>query len=99
MRLNSFDGCIFQEETTVSIKPKFAGPLKGTNKIVEGQRAHFEIRLEPMNDPQMIVEWYFNEKIIMQVSFPSFYHVFIQCDSNLNEFQPIRSASNTTLAS
>ena len=56
-----------KEETTISIKPRFLGPLKGTNKIVEGQRAHFEIRLEPMNDPNMKVEWYFNQKIIMQV--------------------------------
>ncbi len=56
-----------KEETTIQIKPRFLGPLKGTNKIVEGQRAHFEIRLEPMNDPNMKVEWYFNQKIIMQV--------------------------------
>ena len=53
--------------TSVSIKPRFLGPLKGTNKIVEGQKAHFEIRLEPQNDPQLRVEWYFNGKVIMQV--------------------------------
>lgn len=57
-----------KEETSISIKPKFLGPLKGTNKIVEGQKAHFEIRLEPQNDTTMIVEWYFNGIIIMQVS-------------------------------
>lgn len=39
-----------QEETTVTQKPRFMGPLKGTNKIVEGQRAHFEVRVEPQND-------------------------------------------------
>jgi hypothetical protein len=39
-----------QEETTVTQKPRFLGPLKGTNKIVEGQRAHFEVRVEPQND-------------------------------------------------
>lgn len=54
--------------TTVSIKPRFLGPLKGTNKIVEGQKAHFEIRLEPTNDANLRVEWYFNGKVIMQVN-------------------------------
>ena len=54
--------------TSVSIKPRFLGPLKGTNKIVEGQKAHFEIRLEPQNDPTLIVEWYFNGRVIMQAS-------------------------------
>jgi hypothetical protein len=39
-----------QEDTTVTQKPRFLGPLKGTNKIVEGQRAHFEARVEPQND-------------------------------------------------
>jgi hypothetical protein len=39
-----------QEESTVTQKPRFLGPLKGTNKIVEGQRAHFEVRVEPQND-------------------------------------------------
>lgn len=39
-----------QEESTVTQKPRFMGPLKGTNKIVEGQRAHFEVRVEPQND-------------------------------------------------
>ena len=56
-----------KEETSISIKPKFLGPMKGTNKIVEGQKAHFEIRLEPQNDPNLIVEWYFNGVVIMQV--------------------------------
>lgn len=58
-----------KEETTtsVTIKPRFLGPLKGTNKIVEGQKAHFEIRLEPQNDSTLRVEWYFNGKVLMQV--------------------------------
>jgi hypothetical protein len=58
-----------KEETTtsVTIKPRFLGPLKGTNKIVEGQKAHFEIRLEPQNDSTLVVEWYFNGKVLMQV--------------------------------
>lgn len=36
-------------------KPRFLGPLKGTNKIAEGQRAHFEVRVEPQNDVTMKV--------------------------------------------
>lgn len=44
-----------QEEVTVTQKPRFLGPLKGTNKIVEGQRAHFEARVEPLSDTTMRV--------------------------------------------
>ena len=46
------------EETFIQqIPPKFLGPLKGTNKIKEGQNAHFETRLEPQNDPKMTVNF------------------------------------------
>jgi len=62
--------------TSVSIKPRFLGPLKGTNKIVEGQKAHFEIRLEPQNDANLKVEWYFNGKVIMQASRTHLFHDF-----------------------
>lgn len=44
-----------KEESTVTQKPRFLGPLKGTNKIVEGQRAHFEARVEPLSDTTMTV--------------------------------------------
>lgn len=47
-----------QEETT--IKPRFLSQLKGTNVVVEGQRAHFELRLEPQNDPNLKVQWLHN---------------------------------------
>lgn len=65
-----------EEASTVSMPPKFLGPLKGTTKIVEGQKAHFEIRLEPQSDPTMTVEWYFNGQVIMSASRIKTYHDF-----------------------
>ncbi|XP_014485703.1 PREDICTED: titin [Dinoponera quadriceps] len=53
-----------QEETQVTQAPRFLGNLKGTNKIVEGQRAHFEARVEPQSDLTMKIEWYHNGKPI-----------------------------------
>merc|ERR1712020_259754 len=47
-----------QQEVTIA--PKFVSQLKGTNVILEGQRAHFECRLEPQNDPSLKVEWVHN---------------------------------------
>lgn len=44
-----------QEEILSVQKPRFLGPLKGTNIIVEGQRAHFEARVEPLSDTTMKV--------------------------------------------
>lgn len=54
-----------QEEILMNIKPRFLGPLKGTTKIIEGQRAHFEVRVEPQSDLSMQIEWYHNGQPIM----------------------------------
>lgn len=65
-----------QEECQVTQKPRFLGPLKGTNKIVEGQRAHFEARVEPQNDLTMQIEWYHNDKPITAANRIQTYHDF-----------------------
>ncbi|XP_045531935.1 titin isoform X5 [Pieris brassicae] len=65
-----------EEEVKVTQKPRFLGPLKGTNKIVEGQSAHFEARVEPQSDLTMIVEWYFNGKQIKSANRIQTYHDF-----------------------
>ena len=49
-----------QQEVTIA--PKFVSQLKGTNIVLEGQRAHFECRLEPQNDPKLSVQWLFNNQ-------------------------------------
>lgn len=49
-----------EEEVTVTQAPRFLGPMKGTNKIIEGQKAHFEARVEPQSDLTMRIEWYHN---------------------------------------
>ncbi|XP_068082222.1 titin [Anabrus simplex] len=69
-------GRSIHEETTVTQKPRFLGPMKGTNKIVEGQRAHFEVRVEPQNDMTMTIEWYFNGRVIMSANRIQTYHDF-----------------------
>lgn len=65
-----------EEEVTVTQKPRFLGPLKGTNKILEGQRAHFEVRVEPQNDLTMSIEWYCNGKSLMTANRIQTYHDF-----------------------
>lgn len=54
-----------QEEILLNIQPRFLGPLKGTTKIIEGQRAHFEVRVEPQSDLSMQIEWFHNGQPIM----------------------------------
>ena len=49
-----------QQEVTIA--PRFVSQLKGTNIVLEGQRAHFECRLEPQNDPKLSVQWLFNNQ-------------------------------------
>uniref|UniRef100_A0A1B0FY72 Ig-like domain-containing protein n=1 Tax=Phlebotomus papatasi TaxID=29031 RepID=A0A1B0FY72_PHLPP len=65
-----------QEDTSIKQAPRFLGPLKGTNKILEGQRAHFEARVEPQSDLSMTVEWYHNGKPIMPANRIQTYHDF-----------------------
>lgn len=49
-----------EEETNITQMPRFLGPMKCTNKILEGQRAHFEARVEPQSDLSLKIEWYHN---------------------------------------
>lgn len=65
-----------EEEVRVTQKPRFLGPLKGTNKIVEGQSAHFEARVEPQSDLTLTTEWYFNGKQIKSANRIQTYHDF-----------------------
>ena len=65
-----------QEETFMTQQPKFLGPLKGTTKIIENQRAHFEVRIEPQSDLSMKIEWYHNGKPIMPANRIQTYHDF-----------------------
>lgn len=65
-----------QEEVTEVQAPRFLGPLKGTNKILEGQRAHFEARVEPQSDLTMKIEWYHNGQPIMPANRIQTYHDF-----------------------
>lgn len=64
------------EEVKVVQKPRFLGILKGTTKIVEGQRAHFEARVEPQSDLTMTIEWYFNGNLIKSANRIQTYHDF-----------------------
>lgn len=48
------------EDVTFTKRPTFSAELIGNSQLIEGQSAHFETRLEPMGDPSMTVEWYFN---------------------------------------
>jgi titin len=65
-----------QEEIIVTDAPRFLGPMKGTSKICEGQRAHFEARVEPQSDLSMIVEWYHNGQPITAANRIQTYHDF-----------------------
>lgn len=38
--------------------PKFITQIANIERLVEGQSAHFEARLKPVNDPKLVVEWF-----------------------------------------
>lgn len=59
-----------------TVPPKFVSQLKGTNVILEGQKAHFECRLEPQNDPNLRVQWLHNGTELKASSRIQTYHDF-----------------------
>ncbi len=40
--------------------PKFTTQIVDITKLVEGQSAHFEAKITPITDPDLVVEWYYN---------------------------------------
>lgn len=48
--------------TPQSEAPRFVTEIQDISKLVEGQSAHFEARVVPVNDPNLTVEWFYNGK-------------------------------------
>merc|ERR1719474_2181813 len=63
-----------QQEVTIA--PRFVSALKGTNVILEGQKAHFECRIEPQNDPKLQIQWFFNGQVLSASSRIQTFHDF-----------------------
>lgn len=42
--------------------PTFVQPLRNLTDLQEGQYAHLEAKVNPLSDPTMKIEWYFNNK-------------------------------------
>ena len=86
-----------QQEVTSS--PKFVSPLKGTNVVLEGQRAHFECRVEPQNDPKMSIQWYFNGQILQASSRIQTFHDFGYVAIDINDARKEDTGTYTLVAS
>lgn len=46
------------EKEVVHQKPIFLTPLNNLDHLKEGEHAHLECRVEPINDPNLKIEWY-----------------------------------------
>ena len=55
------------EEPAIS-SPKFLKQLQGVTTLAEGQHAHFEAQIEPINDSKLRVEFLHNGKQLKQAS-------------------------------
>ena len=85
-----------QQEVTSS--PKFVSPLKGTNVVLEGQRAHFECRVEPQNDPKMSIQWFFNGQVLQASSRIQTFHDFGYVALDINDARREDSGTYTLVA-
>lgn len=52
------------EKEAVIQKPVFLTPLTNLENLKEGDYAHLECRVEPINDPDLKIEWYIDGKAI-----------------------------------
>lgn len=52
----------------IPIPPRFTAELRGTTEIYEGQTAHFEAQIEPINDSNLKIEFYHNGKPLQSAS-------------------------------
>lgn len=48
------------EEEQPGRRPVFLTALTSLENLKEGDRAHFECRVEPINDPDLKIEWFLN---------------------------------------
>ena len=57
-----------QVEETQSVSPRFLKQLQGVSMLSEGQHAHFEGQIEPINDTNLRVEFLHNGRQLQQAS-------------------------------
>jgi hypothetical protein len=62
--LESFEKPKEAEKEVVGQKPVFLTPLTSLENLKEGDYAHLECRVEPINDPDLKIEWFMNGKAI-----------------------------------
>lgn len=55
-------------EKTKGQKPKFTTQIQSITGLKDGESAHFECTLVPVNDPNLKVEWFHNGKALLQSS-------------------------------
>ena len=86
----------FQQEVTSA--PKFVSSLKGTSVVLEGQKAHFECRVEPQNDAKMQIQWYFNGQVLSASSRIQTFHDFGYVALDINDARREDSGTYTLVA-
>ena len=86
---------IHQEVTSA---PRFVSALKGTNVVLEGQKAHFECRVEPQNDAKMTVQWFFNGQSLSASSRIQTFHDFGYVAIDINDAKQEDSGTYTLVA-
>jgi len=67
-QISALEGYAIHTQTsvtsTVAQAPKFLSQIQTVTHLIEGQGAHFEAQLVPINDSYLNVEWYFNDKTL-----------------------------------
>ena len=82
----------------VTCAPTFVSALKGTNVILEGQKAHFECRIEPQNDPKLQIQWFHNGQSLTASSRIQTFHDFGYVAIDINNVKKEDAGTYTLVA-
>lgn len=63
-KLENYEKPVRSEEEKPGQRPVFLTALTSLENLKESDRAHFECRVEPINDPDLRIEWYLNGQVI-----------------------------------
>ncbi|KAK0408252.1 hypothetical protein QR680_003855 [Steinernema hermaphroditum] len=81
------------------VPPKFTSPISSVGEVVEGQPAHFEATVEPIDDPELKIQWYLNGAPVTASSRVKMINDFGWVIMDINATEPRDSGEWTCVAS
>lgn len=87
-----------EQEPAPKVSPKFTSPIQNVAELQEGQPAHFETTVEPIDDPELVIQWYHNDEPFFASSRAKILSDFGWCILNINSTEERDTGTWTCVA-